>query len=65
MKTYKTNKRNIKDIIYSDLLYNYKYYNYVYYSYIQDIIKSTLQDLKNYDVLTLDQIHKHIKENYI
>ena len=44
-----------------------KYYNYyctVYYEYIIEAIKNTLKDNYNKD-LSIEEIHKHIKENYI
>ena len=49
-------------------LLNDKYYNYyctVYYEYINEAIINTLKDLKNKDVLTIEDIHNNIINNYI
>lgn len=52
--------------IYNDLMdLYYNYYWCVYYEIVQEAITNTLKDLKNDNDLTIEKIHKHIKENYI
>lgn len=51
--------------IYDLLLTNYyNYYCTVYCDYIIEAIKNTLKDNYNKD-LSIEEIHKYIKENYI
>lgn len=60
-------KYNLKDINIILELLQYKYYNYycsVYYEFIKESIYNTFIDYKN-KCLTIDEIHKNIKENYI
>ena len=60
-------KYNIKDINIILELLTYKYYNYycsVYYEFIKEAIYNTFIDFKNKD-LSIEEIHKNIKENYI
>lgn len=64
----------MKKDIYINIIYNYlinKHYNYYescYYIYVYEAIENTLRDLKLLDdikIQTLENIHKHIKNNYI
>lgn len=58
------NNERIKKI-YNLLINNYyNYYCTVYYSFIIEAIENTLEDNKNRD-LSIEEIHKYIKENFI
>lgn len=59
-------KNTDKKSIYNDLIYKYyEYYCTTYYEFIIEAIANTMQDLRNYNIITLDMIHNNIKENYI
>lgn len=52
--------------ILDELYYNYyEYYCTVYIGYIEEAIINSLKDLKHKKNITIDDIHKNIKENYI
>ena len=40
------------------------YYSYVYFGFIVEAVENTLKDFKQ-KIKPLDEIHNHIKENYI
>lgn len=46
------------------LLYNYNYYCYVAFDFIVEAVENTIKDFDG-EVKPLEQIHNHIKENYI
>lgn len=47
-------------------LYNkyYKYYCYVYFDFITEAVENTIKDFYG-EVKPLEDIHEHIKQNYI
>lgn len=47
-----------------ELEYKYNYYSSVYFGFIVEAVENTLKDFRM-KVPPLDEIHKHIKENYI
>lgn len=47
-----------------ELEYKYSYYSSVYFGFIVEAVENTLKDFKQ-EIKPLDEIHKHIKENYI
>ena len=52
------------EIIARKLYNNYSYYNSVYFDFIVEAVENTLKDYQM-EIPPLDEIHKHIKENYI
>lgn len=47
-----------------ELEYKYNYYSSVYFGFIVEAVENTIKDF-GCEIKPLDEIHKHIKENYI
>lgn len=61
----KSNLKIISKEIANDLYYKYyPYYYSVYFDFIVEAVENTLKDFKM-EIPPLEEIHKHIKENYI
>lgn len=60
----KNNLEIVSKKIATELYYNYSYYNSVYFDFIAEAVENTLKDFEM-EVKPLEDIHKHIKENYI
>lgn len=61
----KNNLKIIANEIARDLLNNYyNYYYTVYFGFIEEAVENTIKDF-GYEVKPLEEIHTHIKENYI
>ena len=48
----------------NNLYYKFSYYCDVYFDFVVDAVENTLKDFEM-EIKPLDDIHKHIKENYI
>ena len=56
--------KSVYEQIASELEYKYNYYSDVYFSFIVEAVENTIKDFYG-EIKPLDEIHKHIKENYI
>lgn len=60
----KSNLTSVAEEIAAKLEYKYNYYSTVYYGFIVEAVENTLKDYKM-EIPPLEEIHAHIKENYI
>ncbi len=56
--------KSVYEQIASELEYKYSYYCSVYFGFIVEAVENTIKDFYG-EIKPLDEIHKHIKENYI
>lgn len=58
----------MKSTAYEDIAFalktKYNYYDTIYFEFIVDAVKDTITDFKG-EVKSLEEVHKHIIENYI
>ena len=60
----KSNLQIVSKEIASELYYNYRYYDTVFFDIIVEAVEKTIKDF-GFEIKPLDEIHAHIKENYI
>lgn len=59
-----TNTATLYERIANELRYAYDYYDSVAFGFITEAVENTLNDFGG-GIRALDEIHKHITENYI
>ena len=60
----KENLRTVAKEIATDLCFTYRYYDDVFFDITVEAVENTIKDF-GFEILPLDEIHRHIKENYI
>ena len=60
----KSNLRKVSQEIATQLESEYDYYISVYFGFIVEAVENALKDFEM-EIKPLDEIHNHIKENYI
>lgn len=60
----KSNLKKVCQEIAMKLELKYNYYSSVYFDFIVEAVENTIID-HGYEIKPLDEIHQHIKENYI